>query len=167
MQAVKDWVFMLLISSIIGSVLIYIVPEGGMNKYVKFVSGLCAAAIAVVPIAAAVRQAPSAQLDLRVPSEAQYGDSVGHELIVRQTVSMLEDETRKMIYQKTSINPANIYIYIEQAENSSSAGTNGESELTISGVKAVLKEEDMIRSEEVYLCLRDFLDCEAEVTAEE
>lgn len=164
MQAVKDWVFMLLASSIIGSVLMYIVPEGGMNKYVKFVSGLCAAAIAVIPIAAAVRQAPAADLNLSVPEETLYSDNAGRELIVRQTVSMLEDETCKMIYEKTSINPANIYIYIEQAENSSSADKE-DGELIISGVKAVLKEEDMTRSGEVYLCLRAFLDCEAEVTA--
>lgn len=165
MQAVKDWVFMLLVSSIIGSVLIYIVPEGGMNKYVKFVSGLCAAAIAVIPIATAVRQVPSADLSLSVPSPAQYSDSIGRELIVSQTVSMLEEETRKMIYEKTSIIPANIYIYIEQAENSSSADADGGA-LKISSVKAVLKERDMTRSGEVYLCLRAFLDCEAEIEAE-
>lgn len=166
MQAVKDWIYMLLVSSVIGSVLIYLVPEGGMNKYMKFIAGICAAAIAVVPIMAAVRQAPEAGAPRDIQAGAQYGVDIGRELIVRETKSMLEEKTRAMIYEKISINPANVYIYIEQAEDLSSGGDGAGDTLTIKGVTAVLKEEDMPRKEEVYICLRAFLDCEAEVKAD-
>ena len=119
LDAVREWVKVLIITAFIGGVATVIMPASGDKtaKYIKFAGSLIAAAIMLAPVSGLLRYLPSASLGLPpgfYTQSAHAAEPAGSTFVLDIIVNELEFEISNMIYENLSIIPSEININIKQ-----------------------------------------------------
>jgi len=114
MSSVLEWAKILLITSFAGTLASLLMPEGGLNGYVRFAAAAVTAAVVAAPLAGILANfRPPASAPSWAEDSQVYAASAG-EIIAGEVVRTLEGEVKNIIFEKSGINCRAVNIYIQK-----------------------------------------------------